>query len=52
MQFGTVSKPLMPAFSKNICRSLRNTANRKGILFSLASLKVKIIRFTTILGYT
>jgi hypothetical protein len=28
MQFETVSKPLRFAFSKNICRSFRNIANR------------------------
>ena len=39
MQIETVSKPLRFALSKTICRSLRNTANRKGdTLFSLALL--------------
>jgi hypothetical protein len=37
MQIETVSKPLRFALSKTICRSLRNTANRKGdTFFSLA----------------
>lgn len=39
MQIETVSKPLRFALSKTICRSLRNTANRKGdTFFSLALL--------------
>jgi hypothetical protein len=50
MQFVTVSKPLRLAFSKNICRSLRNMANRKEGKFS-PCLTVKIIRFTIIISY-